>query len=441
MKKVLVPLWASSGRDFQMVMPVVYYLEKVKHYNVKIISVWDWYVVDKFKPDLVLFSATEGATNNLNFAKYLKSKGYPIVSLTSEGNYRESVIEIMLWGNKDKILYEDKKFLWSQRCLNMVLKYYPELKQKIAVSGAVGFDRYRVYSFMSKKEFLEKYNKSKYHKVIGYACWGFDLVRTEEEIKNITDRIMRNEIEKFKSRYGENFSNYLVAKSNISNLLKETIKNNPDILFILKLHPGTLDDDNTEIKGLDFENVLVLKYEEEIADIINSCDIWTVFDSTTTFEAWLLNKSTIHLFPPAFNKDASTDFKGSVIATDCKTLQNYIDEYYTSSKIKDFEDKKSARKKIVEQIIQWDDGLNHVRVGEEIVKMIERKEPKILKDSIPTRIKLFGIHLMKKYSKYLKNMGVLNKINFVFYQVSDEDIQKFKKDYYPCLDNFHGGRS
>ncbi len=45
---------------------------------------------------------------------------------------------------------------------------------------------------------------------------------------------------------------------------------------------------------------------------------------------------------------------------------------------------------------------------------------------------------MKKYSKYFKIVSMLNEINFVFYQVSDGDIQKFKKEYYPYLDKFHG---
>lgn len=438
--KIIIPLWSTSGRDFQIIMPIVYYLEEIKGYDVKIISIWDWYITDKYKPDLVLFANTIGGHTNLKFVKYLRSKGYKIISLSSEGNFREWQVEQFFWGlNKEKILHENKNLLWSQRCLDMVIKRYPELKPQLGVSGGVGFDRYQIVPFMKKNALLSKYNKSNYQKVLCYACYTFDIVRTDDEINDMDDMIILKQIDIFKNVHMRgHYDKFLEDKQNINNILKNNIKTNPDILFILKLHPGIIDDENTEIKGLDFENVLILKYEEEISDIINASDILMVFDSTTVIEAWLLNKPTIHLFPPEYDKDASMDLEGSLIVRDQITLQNYIDEFYTSNTIVDFDAKKQMRDYIVKQIIQWDDGLNHVRVGEEIVKMVEHNcSVEIVHDNILTKIKLYGIHLLIKYSKYIKKLKIFNSKHYIFYQVSETEILKFKDDYYPLFHKFH----
>lgn len=441
MQKVLIALWSTIGRDFQMIMPIVYYFEKIKHYDIRIISIWDWYVVDHFKPDVILFANTIGGRINFRFLKYLKSKGYRVVSLVSEGNYTIDNIKQFVWGwNNDMILYEDMNFLWSQRCLDMVLKYFPELEPKLTVSGAVGFDRYKIYNFMGKNDFLEKYHLSKYNKIIGYACWAFDIIKTDDEIEKIKNKGLKDRIQSFQDRLcADNYAKYLTIKSNVNKILKDTIENKPDILFILKLHPGTLDDENTEIKDLNYPNVLILKNEEEIADIINVCDIWMGFNSTTALEAWLLNKPTINIYPPNFEEDRVINLQGSISLYNSEDLHNYIDEYYSNEFIQDFEEKRPNRETIIEQIIQWDDGLNHIRVGEKIAKMIENSEKSnILKDNPLTRIRLYLIHLLIKYSKYLKRTGLFNDKNYISYQVSEEDIQKFRYSYYPDLDKFHG---
>ena len=440
MRKVLIPLWSSSGRDFQIVMPIVYYLEKIKHYNVSIISIWDWYVIDISEPDLIFFANNVVGSTNFKLLKYLKSKGYKVISLVSEGNYIEKNIHEFVWGwNKDMILYEDMNLLWSHRCLDMVLKYFPELESKLAVCGAVGFDRYKIYNFTEKNVFLKKYHLSKYTKIIGYACWAFDTVRTDEEIKYIKNLGLKCRIESFKDQLSaDKYAKYHYLKSNVNKILKEAIENNPEKLFILKLHPGTLDDENTEIKGLNYSNVLILKKEEEIADIINVCDMWMGFDSTTALEAWLLNKPTINICPPDFEEDRAVNFEGSLSVYNSEELQKYLDEYYLHETIHDFEIKRLNRNTIIEQIIQWDDGLNHVRAGEIITNLVENTEKSnILEDNILKKIELYLIHLLIKYSKYLKKTRLFNVKNYISYQVSEEDIQKFRYSNYPDLDRFH----
>ena len=36
------------------------------------------------------------------------------------------------------------------------------------------------------------------------------------------------------------------------------------------------------------------------------------------------------------------------------------------------------------------------------------------------------------------NMSMFGEMNFVLHQVSEKDIEKSKKEYYPYLDKFHG---
>jgi len=74
------------------------------------------------------------------------------------------------------------------------------------------------------------------------------------------------------------------------------------------------------------------------------------------------------------------------------------------------------------------------------VDLIEHDEKhEILKDKLLTRIKLYGIHLLIKYSKYIKKIKIFNNKNYISYQVSESEINKFENTYYPDLDEFHDG--
>lgn len=441
MKKILIPLWSSQGRDFQMMMPIVYYLEEIKKCNVQVISMWDWYLVDKIKPDLIIFPNIEGAMINYRLAKYLQMKKYPIISLTSEGNYIEDYLDDFIWGNNsEKKLIEDVKYLWSERCYDMVIKKYPDLKPRLNISGGVGFDRYLIYDYFDKKTFLEKYGKCKYNKVVGYATWAFDRYLNDSELNYLNDDRLTYIINQEKKKCGEFlYGEINNLKLKLNKILCDIVLNNKDILFILKLHPGTVRDDLTEISKLNFDNVIILKNEEEIADIINVCDIWMAFNSTTCLEAWLLKKPTINLLqPPDQMKKHNLIFEGTIITPDYETIQGHIDEFYQTGVIRDFEKLHEARISVIKRIIQNDDGHNHTRTAEDIYQSIKKVDStKIILDMPFINCKLYIIHIMKKVSKYIKRLGMCKTINFVQHQVLDEDIEYFKKEYYPYLDAFH----
>lgn len=122
----------------------------------------------------------------------------------------------------------------------MALKAFPFISSTYRISGAVGFDKYKIYN-------NEKINLKNYKKIIGYA--GFDF-------HNII-----NKKEHFISQLGEEKFNIILSWIHIANqILLNLIKNNQDILFLLKPHPDDGDKFPLELKGvLDFKNVKIIE--------------------------------------------------------------------------------------------------------------------------------------------------------------------------------------
>lgn len=369
--------WNSfPSRDRQMATLVCNYLRYMGYCVVEGSIFNGYHLLNKYKPKIYFNVSPLGADINFDLMKYARSKDILSASLIAEGNFKDGkeMVNQFLWGwNKDKILYENIHMQWSERTRNMSLKYYPELKDKIKVSGGVGFDLYKISQNQNKSDFLKKYNKSNYKKVIGVACWSFGYFYEDDphysDIKRLFPEAVIN---RFKDD-GKKFNK----------ILKNIILQNKDILFLLKEHPGSkisLEIDGTET----FPNVLILKNEEPIIDCINVSDFWIVYESTTAIEAWLLGKQTCLLNP------SGTDFlfrdevfKGSPNFGSVEELQNAINVFYKDGALPHFSELEKNRSKIIKDVMQWDDGLNHVRTGNEIINLLEKNNiQKIKKDTI-----------------------------------------------------------
>ena len=70
-------------------------------------------------------------------------------------------------------------------------------------------------------------------------------------------------------------------------------------------------------------------------------------------------RDQMHLSQPILNSD--------------KDLQAAIDAVKSGEIISGFNDFKNKRKKVIKEVIEWNDGLNHVRVGNEIIEFISKK--------------------------------------------------------------------
>lgn len=370
--------------------------------------------IDTLCPKLLFMTNAIGATINFELVKYASLRGIKVVTLTSEGNFYDSEkdLDSFLWGwNKDFYLYEDLNMQWSERTRNLTLKFYPELKDKIKISGGVGFDYYKIVPCISKEAFLLKHSKKNYTRVIGIGCWFFDLITFESP--EFSSRFTKSDI----IRFGED-------RDCFNDVILRIIEGNPDILFLLKEHPG-----NTgglymsAIEGAEkYPNVLILK-KESIVDCIAVSDFWLTYESTTAIEAWMLGKQTCLLNPSGLDFPRANVHFGSPNYPDVASLQNAIDLFYRKEKLPGFAELIEERNKIVKDSIQWDDALNHVRAGNEIIRLLKDDNHKV-KKNVPFELNKI------KWKQYLLSRGIpRKKNNFIYDRVKEFDYNSLYEQY------------
>lgn len=364
--------WSSSGRDIDIIEPVLLYLERKYSLNIIRDSMADYaYKVIKYKPKMVLISNGIGAVRNKNLMRLSSKLGIKVVTLIAEGDVPDTnLVEAFFWGNNaEKFFYQDLHLEWSKRNVENIKKLIPAAcNYNIKVSGATGFDRYRFAQFMSKSEFVNLCAKGEYEKVIGIAAWGFDLV-----LGKYSDQLP----DMYKGRMDQETLNiHRKNKDLLQHIYRTLIEQNKDILFVLKYHPGMLQEELTELHGLEeYQNVVSLRGSEiNIGDVINACDLWIAYESTTCLEAWLLGKKTMLIAPLNFQTGRSEIAQGSPIKTTYKDVQIGIDHFYQSNQLIGFDELEDKRKALVSDIIQWDDGKNHIRAGEYIYEEMTREK-------------------------------------------------------------------
>ncbi len=364
--------WSGRpSRDRQMTTLVCNYL-RLMGYSVHEGSVFDGYrLLSSLKPHILFISNAIGANNNLELVKYAKSKGIGCITLLSESIFhgnRENVTQLV-WGcNQDRILYEDIHMQWSEKMLSLTLKYFPELKGKIKVSGGCGFDLYKISKENNRVEILRRYGKIDFKRIIGIGCWNFGLFHELKQKKDVYLKIYSPwMIEQFKKDY-----------ISFNRILLSVIKNNPQVLFLLKEHPSVKNRyyDSAIHGSQGLHNTLIIKDEVSIIDCIRMSDIWLVYDSTTILEAWLLGKQTGLINPNRVDFIRDEIFRGCPNYMSASELQDAINNFYRSGNLIGFSELSSIRNSMIRDMIQWNDGLNHVRVGNEIMKLIDRYKRK-----------------------------------------------------------------
>ena len=357
--------WISSqSRDREIVALVANYL-RMQGLNVFEGSIFNGYnLIDTLKPKLVYISNSVGALYNLDIIRYAKSKGIPCITGMSEGNFNKEGIAQFVWGvNKRRVLYEDECYLWNKKSLDLALNSFPELKGKFGVCGAIGFDRY-IISNKYNSNWLS-IDKNQYKQVVGIGCWNFDFTikgsSTYRKFNglDIDDQVLT----RFKSDRD---------KFNIE--LIQLIENNPQVLFLIKLHPGCQGGDVASgVAGVrNYENVVVGTHEFSVMHAISVSDVWLTYESTTAVEAWLMGVPTGLLNPTGTTFPFREGFHlGQPNFPSASEWGEVLKEQRTSGKINKFDELSSIRNKIILEIINWSDGLNHVRMGNAIIDMLE----------------------------------------------------------------------
>lgn len=362
--------YSSRGRDIDIVEPTLSYLEL--KYSLKIERRWLfnnplWDLI-RLRPKLLLVANSVGSFEHFCVVKFAHYLGIKVVTFVSEGDYLDTSnsISSFFWGwNKDFYKYEDLNLQWSQRCIDLINKNIPYEQRSnttFCLSGATGFDKYKLLKFMNKNTFLKKYSLEKFKKIVGIAGWGFD-------------HFFGDYYERFKSDFTYSDDDIKIIKESLRKVTEGyeyIIRNNPDILFILKYHPLTINENYSEFYGLNnYQNVIILHTEENIYDVISVSDIWLAFESTTCLEGWLMNKTTLLFNPAGDSFERSIISRGSYIVKEKEQLLFLINDYFDKGKLDCFEDLAPKRRYVISQVIGFDDGRSFVRASNYIKNLLD----------------------------------------------------------------------
>jgi surface carbohydrate biosynthesis protein len=431
----------DSGRDVEIILPLRYFAERFLNCTFVHAFVYDVFAVYREKPDLVLLANTIGSPLYFEISRYATLQGVKVFSLISEGNFRTDGSH-NYWGyNTDKVFYQEYLCLWSERTRNFLARELPAVKDSIVLTGGTGFDRYKIYSFLSREEYFKIKGMKPYKKVVGYAGWAFGKLNNKQGAEELLFYFKQD-----KSRLP-----WLEKQRGlVESILKEAIEKNPDTLFILKKHPNEQNPSiikeglNEMLRLESYPNVLYIREEENIHDLISVCDVWLGFETTTAMESWLMGRQTILLNPdPDFERDQL--YKGSVIVKDYQQLEIKLKEYYSTGRIAEFylKDKEEARAKIIKETIGFGDGFNHLRAAYYFQKTLdsitqenlnERKFRFSAKYFIMTLLMhggsvFYNKKLFSKLYKFKKTIWIFDRfrlpmINMLF-ELRSPDIEKF----------------
>lgn len=387
-----------------------------------------YHLINKYSPKVVFMTNTIGAVINHEVIKYAKRRNIFCVSLISEGNIfgDEKYVAQMIWGwNKDKILYEDYQLQWTKRTYDLTIKQHPELAERIFVSGAVGFDLYKIQKYDSKNIFLQKYQKSKFSKVVGVAGWAFNLFYEDSNNFEVYEKIYSyKDIERFRKDHIE-----------FNRILSDVMKKNPDTLFILKGHPGATDSNSTGFDGLiNLSNSIYITDQEDISTCISVSDIWLVYDSTTMLEAWLCGKKTAMINPNGSDFLRDDLYRGNPNLVNSDKIHDALSSFFQGLPFHEFNKLLDIRNKLVEEVIQWDDGLNHVRAGNFILNKLESEDFKVLKEVIEDKKKRLSRKIKNLFLKILYKLTKKRKFKRSF---DPSDVELYAKELFELQSSYY----
>jgi surface carbohydrate biosynthesis protein len=438
--KVLCFVDDQQGRDVEMLLPLVYHAEKYLACEVEFLFVWDIFAIYRKKPDLIILANTIGSKWHFEIAKYAHEQNITVFALLSEGNFRTNGT-FNYWGyNSDKKFYQEYFCHWSERTRTFLSAEIPDHASRMVLTGAVGFDRYRIYQFPSKQSFLHRKGMTRFRKVIGYAGWAFGKVYSktgQEELKYF----LREKPESWME-----WTKYQMLE--VESVLRKLIEHNSDTLFLLKVHPNethphiTRESPNEMYRLKDYPNVWYIKNEENIHDLIAISDIWMGFETTTAIEAWMLNKETVLINPdPNFARDPV--HSGSVIAKTFSSVQSQIDEFYSNGFTIEFNkpEKSGARKKIIEESIGFADGLNHLRAAYYLNQSLLKSREVLCKPRFNLKyfVRTLLLHIGSRC--YNRSLFLLlprfKKTVWAFDRCKLKNISRLKEIYTPFQDEFY----
>eukprot|EP01047_Picozoa_sp_COSAG01_P015185 COSAG01_NODE_755_length_13819_cov_130.671939_9_plen_443_part_00 len=413
MRKVLFIEWASKGRDFDIDLPLMYFFENILNYKIEYKSIFDHWGIINCKPDIIIMSNTTGAKANVSMVQKIKQSGFLLFSHCSEGFFNQNDIRSFVWGwNKNEELYEEICQYWSKSAYQLAISNYQQLDGRVKISGSIGHDK---YIFSSKQDKKNKYK-------ICYAANDFHNLLDNKK------RLIKKSGEKFFEK-NQRYAN------KIKKILFFIIKENKNIEFLIKPHPGDGNRVPMEIQGLNFKNIKLLNSTSSMIDTMKQCDIWLSFRSSTGFEASLFGIPVISFCCDRELASHSEFIEASIIESNPVKVNQYIKDFYKSGKIVGLENKSNSLPSLVDKFIGFSDGFNHVRFMSFLKPYIESDIPK-RKWKISFKEKAIALiyHWYYKCWFFLPKNDYINRWRDLF---DPEDIIEQKKKLYPELDRFY----
>lgn len=440
--KILCYLDFDKGRDIEILMPVVYYIEKYLNADVKFAFIYDLHLIYKEKPQAILIANAIGSKLHHLTARYARQNNIPVFAMISEGNFRTDGT-FDYWGfNTDKKLYQENVCLWSKRTFDFLRTQIPEYKDKMVLTGATGFDRYKIYQFADRDTVLKRLNVKPYKKVVTYFGWAFGKLFNEPGVEELRAFFIDDNVDERLKWLEQQM--YLVE-----DILRETIEKNPDTLFIMKRHPNekhphiTQPDKNEMVRLDKYPNAIYI-LQENVHDLINISDFVLGFETTTALETWCMKPSPTILLNPEVHFKRDKLFLGSHIVSNYSELQSSMDEFYATGTIAAFNtpEKKQHRDQLIKDTIGFNDGLNHIRTSYYFGKMLEKVDidhQPVVKRNLKYWRWYYMIRIGKPfYCKYIfKRLPKFKKTLWVYDNIALKNRPALQKQYYQYLDSFH----
>ncbi len=432
----------EDGRDIEIFLPVYYYLKEYLNAEIKMSIFYDAQQIKYYKPDIVFLPNTIGAEYYYLIGKLCQERDIPVFAFDSEGNFKTDGT-FNHWGyNLGKNYYQEYVCCWSKRTRDYLKEKEPEFAHKIVTTGNLGADRYQIYDFMTKEEYLKSRGKEQYKYVVGYAAWAFAKPNYPTGKIDIINYFNGDE---------SRLATVEPQRQEVEAVLEYAIQNNPDTLFILKVHPleKKLHEEKVGVNECDnlekYENV-ILEYDFNIADLINICDLWTSFESTTALEAWLMHKETlIILTNPNFSPSlhlSKYDVAQPKVAKG-EQLHSYIEEFKAKGKIADFHNPEmdAIRKSIVAPVFGFSDGFNHlraIRYVEEVIQQLPNRKP-IYKTNFRFWLLHYLILLGRPIMKIpgVENFWKFKKFKWVFRSYKFKNFEVYYQEKKVLFDRFY----
>jgi hypothetical protein len=442
MKKIKLLAFVDNplGRDTEILLPVTYLFEKHFNIEVKYKFIWDLLNIKIWRPDVILLPNVRGHNLYVEIAYFARKAGIIVLALDSEGNFPTDG-SFDYWGyNKSKEIVQEWVTCWSQKTVDYAKTIIPTNgHNKIILTGATGFDRYLFMPQTSRAEMLGSLDAGHFTKVIGYAGWAFGKIHSHRKEESFVRFFPEN-----RSYAWEWLENQRI---NVHEILKTAIQNNPKILFILKKHPKE-DFEDQPIEGLNemnelihYPNVRYIKNEFPIEDLISTSDIWTGFETTTLFEAWLLKKPTIVLNNEV-NFPRVPHYKGSLIAKDQNEFQSYIDAHFNEHNLETRLPTQTIanRTSLMNAAIGFHDGFNHLRT----LYYFRHSIPQVsAKKEIPLNWRHLRLYLLMHVGRFFYHKKLFLKLPgfrksiYVFENRNLPHFEKRKEKVYSALRGFH----